>query len=518
MSDFSSLDKEYEYSKTVSSDHLKLFGQYFTNPNVSRFMCRWACADAKKMLDPAVGNSVFFKHTKELNEGCNLVGYEIDNQVLDYFGNPTNAKIKNMDYLLNDWNDQFDAIVCNPPYNRFQSIANRSKILDIIFLHTGIRYSSYTNLCILFLIKSIHQLSNAGRLAYIIPSEFLNSKYGTAVKQLILEQKLLHSIINFRNDQEMFFNATTTSCILLLNHEPKDTITFYNLEKISDLKLIEEGKSLPGCTYVKYDDISAKEKWRAHINQEKENEFFNLTDVSKYCSVSRGIATGANKFFCLNLSEIESNNIDKKFISKCVCRSADVKSPIFTSDDFNLLSSSNKTVYLLDVKEAVEGGLASYIGKGENTGINKKYLPANRNPWYSMEQRGIAPIWVTSACRNKIKFVRNIAGVKSLTTFHSIFIREDFRDYVDLIFCYFLTPAAQTIIRKNRKELGNNLEKFQPNDFNTAKMLDISLICDEDKKIILEVYKNLHGPDMTESINKLNEIFLKYLTNQKFES
>ena len=71
-------------------------------------------------------------------------------KILAYFGNPTNAIIKNENYLLDGWDIKYDSIVCNPPYNRFQSISNRYEILDSIYQHTGIKYSSYTNLYILF--------------------------------------------------------------------------------------------------------------------------------------------------------------------------------------------------------------------------------------------------------------------------------------------------------------------------------------------------------------------------------
>ena len=112
---------------------------------------------------------------------------------------------------------------------------------------------------------------------------------------------------------------------------------------------------------------------------------------------------------------------------------------------------------------------------------------------------------------NKIRFIRNIAGVKSLTTFHSIFINQSYKDEIDIIFCYFLTPIAQKIIRQNRKVLGNGLEKFQPNDIKTAKMLDITVLSDEDKKRIINIYHMMLDEPNDSYIESLNEIFEKYL-------
>ena len=171
----------------------------------------------------------------------------------------------------------------------------------------------------------------------------------------------------------------------------------------------------------------------------------------------------------------------------------------------------DKTVYLLDIHEGDETGLEDYIAAGEANAVNKKYLLSCRTPWYSMEQKPIAPIWVSQASRDGLKFVRNLANVNSLTTFHSVYVNEPYEKDTDIIFCYFLTPIAQKIIRENRKELGNGLEKFQPGDLKTAKMLDITLLSAEDYARIESIYHNMVKNFQTSQIEELNEIFRSYL-------
>lgn len=505
------MNKEISYTKSVGAKHIRTYGQYFTQYKVADFMCAWAGRNAITMLDPAAGNSIFLTYVKKYNPQCILTGYEIDSTILNYFGNPSSAKLINDDYLLNDWDSKYDAIICNPPYNRFQAIENRDDIIDSIYEHTGVRYSGYTNLYILFLIKSIFQLSETGRLAYIIPSEFLNSKYGTDVKKLLIEKKLLRAIINFENDNEMFFNATTTCCILLLDNEDKKYADFYNLTSVEQLKLEMFQDTIVPSVRVEYCQLSAADKWRSYLNQETPVEYEHLKPISQFCSISRGIATGANDFFCFSLQKAKEYNIPESYLSKCICHSADVKSPIFSDTDYEDLSNSGKTVYLLDVSSKDYDAIKSYIKMGEANGINKKYLPSCRKPWYSMEQKTAAPIWVSSACRENIKFVRNLALTKSLTTFHSVFVNAEYKDSTDLIFCYFLTPIAQTIIRENRKELGGGLIKFQPNDLNTANMLDLNIISTKDILRVSEIYQTMTVHYSYTLVEQLNAIFSEYL-------
>ena len=59
--------------------------------------------------------------------------------------------------------------------------------------------------------------------------------------------------------------------------------------------------------------------------------------------------------------------------------------------------------------------------------------------------------------------------------------------------------------------LKNPLEKFQPNDIKTAKMLDITVLSDEDKKRIINIYHMMLDEPNDSYIESLNEIFEKYL-------
>lgn len=509
------MNREIKYSKKVSSEHTKKWGQYFTNPSIADFMCAWACKYANNMLDPAVGNSIFFLQTKKYNSKCILSGYELDKKVLDYFGNPAKAFISNADYLTNDWKGKYDAIVCNPPYNKFQAVLNRHEILKNIYAYTGIKYSGYTNLYILFLIKSIFQLSDRGRLAYIIPSEFLNAKYGTPVKQLLLDRRLLRAIINFQDNKNIFFNATTTCCILLLDREEKDSVAFYNLSSLNSLKQLDMNRKNEHCIYIKYKSLQADKKWRAYLNQEDLPKYENLKNLSQYCFVSRGIATGANDFFCFSPSKALQYNIPMQCLAECICRSADIKTAFFTKNSLKQLAAADKKVYILDADETKALLIKDYIKLGEQNGIPEKYLPSRRKPWFSMERKSPAPILVSSAFREKIKFIRNLAGIKSLSTFHSVFVREKYEKYTDLIFCYFLTPIAQEIICKNRKELGNKLNKFQPNDLNTAKMLNPVILSAKDKKRILKIYSEMQLQESDTYIKELNQIFSYYILGKQ---
>ncbi|RMG00184.1 MAG: hypothetical protein D6735_14055, partial [Acidobacteria bacterium] len=130
---------EREYAANVSSEHVKRLGQFFTPFPIAHFMAKWIISNpqCKTILDPAVGLGVFFRAIlKEADvPSYQLIGYDVDPQVLKkakiLFQGCEDCSIRliNRDYMFNDWNNRYDGIICNPPYQRFQNYKNRNEIL-----------------------------------------------------------------------------------------------------------------------------------------------------------------------------------------------------------------------------------------------------------------------------------------------------------------------------------------------------------------------------------------------------
>ena len=82
----------------------------------------------------------------------------------------------------------------------------------------------------------------------------------------------------------------------------------------------------------------------------------------------------------------------------------------------------------------------------------------------------------------------------------------------DLLFAYLLTNTAQEIFNDNRREYGNGLKKFEPNDINNAKMVDLDKLDKLTEKKILDLYKqyqdeNLNFKPNNELLKSINDLF-----------
>jgi adenine-specific DNA-methyltransferase len=521
---------ESDYSKSISLEHRKRFAQFFTPFSIANVMAKWILGNKqlKTVLEPAFGLGVFSRAILSQNKEINIKGFEVDETIFgnakEYFDDFENVNIHLQDYMYNDWKNKYDGIICNPPYFKFHDYDNKN-ILKEIETNLKCKLNGFTNLYTLFLLKSIHQLSKNGRCAYIIPSEFLNSDYGKLVKTYLIRSKTLRHIIVIDFEENVFDDAlTTASIILCANDNLTDKVQFSNIQTLQDLSKIDEiinkypNPSQTEQTFS-FTELNPEIKWKAYYQKQNSIKFKNLVPFSTYAKVVRGIATGSNEYFTFNLSKAKEFNIDEQYLLPCICSAKDAKTSFFTTQDFEELKKNDKSVFLFNAQNSTDKNISSYIQKGESEGINKRFLTASRTPWYSLENRKPAPIWVSVFNRSGLRFIRNEANISNLTSYHCIYPKQTslFSEIdIDLLFAYLLTDTAKQIFEDNSRQYGNGLQKFEPNDLNKGMMLDLGLLDKQTSNEILKLYKeykclNLDNKNGDEIINKIDEILkVKY--------
>jgi len=503
------MTSEQKYAATVSLEHRKKYAQFFTPESIAVFMCKWVMQGMHKtkILEPAYGLGIFSRILAQ-STTLSIDAYEIDSKIFSVASSerPKRVNLWNEDYFKSEWGLKYDAIVCNPPYLKFHDYDNASYISDVNS-HLGINLNGFTNIYALFLLKSIAQLQVGGRLAYIVPSEFLNADYGVGVKRALLKSNTLKHVIVVDFTKCAFDDALTTACILLCENTKSDTIRFSTL---TDVRRLDECLDV----YMEYNirDIEADIKWKAYYEEGNSTKYHHLVPFSNFAKVSRGIATGANDYFTFKQSKISDFNIPEECMMPCVCKASDAPKAFFTLKDFENLANSDKTVFLFNgCANNRHPNVGRYIALGEQLGINKRYLTANRKPWYSIENRPPAPIWVSVFNRNGLRFVRNEANICNLTTFHCVY-PKDVID-TDVLFAYLITDVAKEIFLDNSRQYGNGLVKFEPNDLNKGMVADLSLLSVEEIQYIKDVYNHIISSQCEDiGVALLNGFFEKKFT------
>jgi len=504
---------EREYARRVSLDHRKKFAQFFTPEHISDFMAAWVLEGRRgdvDILEPAFGLGVFSRSMYRLNPNISVVGYDVDKVICSYaydnfVGSECDVKINNEDYITSSWTEKYDGIICNPPYLKFHDYDNAT-LVPIVNDRLQIHLNGFTNIYTLFLLKSIAQMKENGRMAYIIPSEFLNSDYGVEVKRSLLQSGVLKHLIIVNYSQCAFDDALTTACILLCEKRViSSKIKFSTIDNVARLS-----SSLSEYITIDSDQLNPEVKWRQYYEDTQSSRFNHLVPFSTFAKVSRGIATGANDYFTFRASKIDKYSIPKKCFRPCICHAVDVQNLVFTENDFDSISNRDKNVYLFDGRtEENDPNVRNYISFGEEIGTDKRHLTSSRHPWYALENRHPSPIWVSVFNRNGLRFVRNKAGVYNLTTFHCVYTNGEID--TDVLFAYLVTDVAKDIFLDNSRQYGNGLVKFEPNDLNRGNVLDLRMLTAEERAFLRSASEGLHSSrgESDRILLMLNDFFVQ---------
>ena len=472
MSELGGLDA---YTENTTLEHRQKFGQFFTPLEVAEFMSRWvADPDLKPNLvcDPAMGLGVFYRALRNVGFKKTITSHELDPRILAHTQGALKADNKHQiikgDYLQSWDSPKYDGIIANPPYMKFQDFGDRKDFFADFESKTGIRLSGFTNSASAFLIKSISQLSDKGRLAYIMPLEFLATGYGEQVKEILVKNGFLKTIIRFENEKEVFPDALTSVGILLCSRsDNRQGVRFLTVKSISELhniNLESKGRVIdfsllePGSKWLKFFDAQTVSLCE-----------HDLVALKHHGAFKRGIATGANEFFVLRPSDAKRLKLPNSSLIKAITRSAIIKDPVFSDSDVKLLVDSDDEIFLFDgLAEAQNPHVKKYVSEGEAHEYHKRFLTSKRTPWYRLEDRPAAPLLFGVFSRDKFKVILNRAMAKNLTCYHGFYPKAESQRFIDSLFVYFQTKTARTILSLNMRRYGGGLDKFEPNDLNNA--------------------------------------------------
>ncbi|WP_179867287.1 HsdM family class I SAM-dependent methyltransferase [Terribacillus saccharophilus] len=529
--------EEYEleesYLNKSSALHRRHYGQYFTPDNIADIMQQWVLHNLQgtRLLDPAVGLG---KLVKDIPTTYDIDAYDEDLKILeanrDFFSSHSSIQLYKHDFLVDGWDKTYDAIICNPPYIPFRNEDEKEIYLNLFRQNMGVSLSTYTNLYGLFILKALHQLDENGRAAFIVPSDFLNARYGTKIKEYLLQDSSLEIIINTDIQMGWFKGAATTSSLLLFDKSNRsDTIEFIRTQSNEELQqaatyMLSDRKKPLGIIHHRQDLIPA-DKWRLHFYQEDQKRFKNVLPLNHFAAAKHGIKTGSNQYFCFNNSKMRQWNIGKQHFLPCISKSAQLMKPFFTYIDYKQLVQKDEQMLLLyaDDEQLEDHALVQYLEDGKTHRVDQRHLIRSRKPWYRYPVLDAAPILVNVFNRKQIQFVRNKTNVRHLDQLIGIYLYEEYEEDADLFMAYFLSERAQELMANPHKEYGKDLKKLEPKDLNTSLVLDVQVLSEEQKQEIRSLYERIeyltiHDGDQRElehNYQLLNTLFHNWI--QPFE-
>jgi type I restriction-modification system DNA methylase subunit len=283
--------------------------------------------------------------------------------------------------------EKFDAILANPPYIQQEQIKNKELCrwhLD----HVDADLDAKSDIYSYFFTHSSQFLSESGRIGMVTPEKWLTADYGEDLQQFFLDNFRIEAVISF--SQDLFDQANVATCITILESEDaaskreNNIVPFVKIKdslKIDEISgLVDQSETIlvdDGEEYrikaLQQSDLRDTEEWDRFLYAPKiywqllNNE--KISRLGDVADIRGGLTSGANAFFYLNESEVNTWEIDDQFLTPIAKSSKQVDELTFSEED------TNKVV--LDVDDYVRGAVDRYESEGE---ANAHEIPEDSLP------------------------------------------------------------------------------------------------------------------------------------------
>ena len=461
-------------------------------------MAAWAIASRNdKVLDPCCGTSTLL--TKSVERLCLLgaslggaanqaYGIEISKETIKAARRILVAKFGHAvphltrgDFLsVNPDNFQkVDAVVCNPPFMRHQRISTsrKKKLARDVRKTSGFNVQRTSDLYVYFMLHAIQFLRDGGRMAFLCPTQYMETDYGEALRDYLARHLRIHAIIIFDENQRVFPNSLSTASLILFEKSKlfknAKTNVIHIEELPSNVNFLKDGstKVIRSGVSRKVDQASLESgKWTTqdtfHIREQP--GFLALGDLME---VKRGIATGANKFFALSEPRRRELGIALKYVRPIIAKATFSPRTRFGRGDWRRLQANGAAVWLLNCgdfnPDTLAAPLRTYLRKGRRLHLHERYLLERRNPWYAQEVRKPPAVLFTYMSNGNPRFILNATGCIPLNNLHCLYPKKHMRTMeVKALLAFLNSDFVRTRLRHFGRRYGNGLLKLEPRELN----------------------------------------------------
>ena len=431
--------------------------------------------------DPAVGVGGFYQALRQVVQTeriASAIGIEIDSRMAAVAYRKWGTRgldVRTGDYLHMEQLPHRNLILANPPYLRHQKIPAdiKEKLRERASVITGHRVNARAGQYVYFLLLSDKWMKPDAVAVWLIPSEFMQTEYGAAIRQYLTQKVELDRVHRFNPDDPQFERAHVLPAVVAFRNHPAST---------EHLVTFTEGGTLFKPTkeiIVNLAELRKDDSWsmRRRSTEARNGTVLRIRDLF---TVRRGIATGANQFFVLRRERAQELNLPDSALRPILPKARALPSNVVNREPDGY-PSVNPQLSLLDCSLSEEQvaahypAMMTYLNRAKTLGILDRSLVRNRHPWYKQEHRDPAPFLCTYMGRGgknypPLRIILNKSDAIATNTYIMMYPRERLatilKDRPILIEDLFrlLKEAAQDNILHNARIHAGGLHKIEPGE------------------------------------------------------
>ena len=277
----------------------------------------------------------------------------------------------------------FDLVLANPPYVRFQFISEEDKQrAKAISAELGTAGTSVSNLWIPVFLLSIAKLRDGGVFSIILPTEFLTGISANAVRNWLLANTTDLTIDLFEPGS---FPSVLQEVLILSGRAARGPT--------SKATTIDFHDHNGGTRSWSHTVMPGTGTWTNYLLTPRQNSALeaarSITDVHRLGEVARfsvSTVTGANSYFCVDAEEVDAFDLQEWAIP-LLPRSRHAEGLVFTREEHSTLVNEGQPAWILSFsadKPSPESYARprKYLARGTVQGIDRRFKCRVRTPWY----------------------------------------------------------------------------------------------------------------------------------------
>lgn len=416
----------------------KARGAFFTPAGLAEHLTDWAVRHpGDRVLEPSAGEAVFLeaavRRLTRLGADSPLVhGVEIhpdsavESDLLVRLAGGR-ADIRTSDFFLVPARAEFDAVIGNPPYIRYQDWtgAQRDRA-RLAALEQGVTLSGLASSWAAFVVHSAGFLKPGGRLGLVLPAELLTVNYAAPVRRFLLENFRSVELVVF--EEQVFPDAEADTVLLKAagwGQEPSGAAVLRQARDARTLASLEAGTIwIPTDTTDRWAPItrtSAAETAMTLLRGEGD-----FVPLQEYGETSLGAVTGNNKFFTLSPQRVRELRIPPRDLVRISPPgSAHLRGLDLTPGALTQLGRVGSRTWLLYPSDRPSAATRAYLDSGEALEVHRAYKCRVRKPWWRVPVLQPPDLFLTYMNGDTARLTSNMARARHLNSVHGVYLKPE---------------------------------------------------------------------------------------------
>lgn len=457
----------------------KLRGGYYTPPFLAHYLAKWVAEMAPKTIfEPSCGDGVFLEAlSAHVSDEAKITAIEIERQeakkaiARTHSDREPSTNIICANFLewylqANRSECQFDAIVGNPPFIRYQYLAKKDQAFsEQIFKKHCLPFTRHTNAWVPFVVACISLLRPKGRIAMVLPAEILHVLHAQSLRNYVGQNCRRITIID---PQEIWFDGTLQGAVLFLAEKKRNaaehSIGLGIISTVGKHFLEKSPSEYKDTNYINGKTVEGK--WTRALLYPKELEAFedaaSRSSVHRFgdiASVDVGLVTGANRFFLVNDATIKRHNLAEwshpMFGRSSHCPGILYDARQHQENSRHGLPSNFLWFDVNNVGDLSEDAL-KYIYAGEQENLHKRYKCRMRSPWFKVPSVYLTSVGMLKRAHDAPRLIYNEIGAYTTDTAYRIEARQC--NPKKLVYCFLNSLTALSAELEGRHYGGGVLE------------------------------------------------------------